>query len=64
MSLIRKNAFSKKVVCLPCQLVTAITVRYIPFIGKLYIYRKVLQIFLSGHTQELHELPPRLVGLR
>lgn len=64
LSLIRKNAFSKKVVCLPWQLVTAITVKYIPFTGELYIYMKVLQISLSGHTQELHKLPPGLVGLR
>lgn len=64
LSLICKNAFSKKLVCLPWQLVTAVTVRYIPFTGGLCICVKVLQVFLSGHTQELHKLPPGSVGLR
>jgi len=64
LSLTGESALSKKVVCLPWQLVTAVTVRCIPFTGDLCVYRKVLQILLSGRTQELCTLPPGLVGLR
>lgn len=64
LTLICKNGVSKKVIWLPRQLVTAVTLRCVPFTRELYIYMKVLQIFLSGHTQELHKRPPGLVGLR
>lgn len=35
------------------QLVPAVTVRCSPSTGELYIYVKVLQVFLRGHTQDI-----------
>lgn len=64
LSLVCENGVSKEVVCLPWQLVTAVTVRCVPFVGELCVYRKVLPILLSGHTQELHHLSPGLAALR
>lgn len=45
------------------QLAPAVTVRRSPATGEWCISMKVLQIFLSGHTQDHPGLPPGLVAL-